>query len=99
MQLHTIWSDRGGMHAAGGTGPGDDDATLVVASRGASVAVVDAAASAWLVLRGSAALACREGRFNLARGQWIVLERDARPLLQAGTDGLASAEKRHGSEM
>ena len=88
MQLHTIWSDRGGMHAAGGTGPGDDDATLVVASRGASVAVVDAAASAWLVLRGSAALACREGRFNLARGQWIVLERDARPLLQAGTDGL-----------
>lgn len=88
MQMQTIWSDRGGMQATGCALPDDEMPTLLAASRGGSVAVVDAAATAWLVLRGGATLDCREGRFSLCRGQWIVLDRDARPLLQAAQQGL-----------
>lgn len=88
MQMQTIWSDRGAAHAAGGPVPGDESPTLMMASRGGSLALVDAAASAWLVLRGSAGIECREGRFMLSCGQWIVLERDSRPLLHAAADGL-----------
>ncbi|MGY1408305.1 MULTISPECIES: helix-turn-helix transcriptional regulator [unclassified Luteimonas] len=88
MQMQTIWSDRGGAHAAGGQLPGDDLPVLMMASRGGSLAIADAAASAWMVLRGSAGIDCREGRFVLSRGQWIVLERDSRPLLHTAVDGL-----------
>ena len=84
MQMQTMWSDRGGVQAVAG----DELASLVAASRGGGAAVVDAAASAWLVLRGGATLRCRDGSFELARGQWIVLDRDARPMLHAHPDGL-----------
>ena len=89
MQVQTLWSDRGGAQTVGGGQAGDDAPTLMVASRGGSVAIVDPTASAWLVLRGDARLDCREGRFHLSRGQWIVLERDTRPLLQTSADGSA----------
>lgn len=88
MQMYTLWSDRGAAHTVGAPQSTEEFPTLSAASRGGSLAVADASASAWLVLRGSAALDCREGRFNLTRGQWIVLERDARPLLHAAPDGL-----------
>ena len=60
----------------------------MLASRGGSLFVGGGAASAWLVLRGGATLECREGRFALAAGQWLVLEGDAGPLLHAAEDGL-----------
>jgi len=85
MQMQTIWIDRGGAQAVAG----DELSALMVASRGGAVAVIDAAATAWLVLRGSAALQCREGRFGLAAGQWIVLDRDSRPLLHTDAGGLS----------
>ncbi len=87
MQMHAIWSDRGGVHDAAGPA-GDDLPALMLASRGGSLSVTGGAASAWLVLRGSATLECREGRFALAAGQWLVLEGDAGALLHAATDGL-----------
>ena len=89
MQMHTIWSDRGTVHEACGP-PGAELPALMLASRGGSLAVA-AAASAWLVLRGGARLECREGRFSLAAGQWLVLEAEARPLLHADDDGLVAA--------
>lgn len=91
MQMHTIWSDRGAAHTLAPAPPADDIPTLMAASRGGSLAAADGSASAWLVLRGSATLECREGRFSLSRGQWIVLEREARPLLHAAGDGLVLA--------
>lgn len=89
MQMHTIWSDRGTVHEACGP-PGAELPALMLASRDGSLAVA-AAASAWLVLRGGARLECREGRFSLAAGQWLVLEAEARPLLHADDDGLVAA--------
>lgn len=87
MQMRTMWSDRGGAHDASGP-TADDLSTLMLASRGGSLAASGAGASAWLVLRGSATLECREGRFVLVAGQWLVLEGDAGPLLHAAGDGL-----------
>lgn len=44
--------------------------------------------SIWLQVRGSSWVDAREGRFHLRRGDWIALERDSAPAVQAGRDGL-----------
>lgn len=89
MEMRVVWSDRGGaldLDAAPGC---DESPGLAVLSRGGSLVVSTPAATAWLVLRGSLDVECREGRFELGPGQWISLERDARPMLYAGAGGLA----------
>lgn len=50
--------------------------------------VPGAALTVWLQLRGSTRIEARDGYFRLEAGEWIVLERDACPALQAGQDGL-----------
>src|SRR5690606_25861986 len=57
-------------------------------SRGAVVAMSAPAASFWIVLRGAAEIESREGRFQLAAGQWLSLEREARPMVYASRDAL-----------
>lgn len=42
----------------------------------------------WLVLRGSLRVDAREGGFQLAASEWIALDQDSRPQLQAGADAL-----------
>ncbi|WMJ70410.1 helix-turn-helix transcriptional regulator [Stenotrophomonas sp. 24(2023)] len=42
----------------------------------------------WMQLRGSAWVEAKEGRFRLRRGEWIAFEKESRPLVQAGRNGL-----------
>lgn len=44
--------------------------------------------SVWIQVRGSAWVEAREGRFRLRRGDWIALEKDSRPIVQADAHGL-----------
>lgn len=44
--------------------------------------------SFWIQLRGSSWVEAREGRFRLRAGEWIALERDSRPQLQADRRGV-----------
>ena len=42
----------------------------------------------WMQLRGSGWVEAKEGKFRLCQGEWIAFERESRPLIQAGRDGL-----------
>ena len=88
MDMQVVWADRGcPLDLEPGTGR-DELPALVALSRGGSLAVSAPSASLWLVLRGEAEIECREGRFALASGQWLLLERDACPAVYAGMQAL-----------
>lgn len=89
MQMQTLWADRGNTVELAGGRP--EASCLVAASRGAVVAMSAPTASLWIVLRGSAEVESREGRFVLGSGQWLSLERDARPMVYASRDALVVA--------
>src|SRR5678816_2076070 len=72
-------------------GLGDAATVLAAVSRSSGLEVVEPQASFWLVLRGSAQLDCNEGRFRLQAGEWIALDRDSRPTLQAARNALVLA--------
>ena len=47
-----------------------------------------AAFSIWVQLRGSSWVEAKEGKFRLRRGDWIALEKDSKPLVQADRHGV-----------
>ena len=88
MEMQVVWADRGNPLGVE-PGPGREESTALVAlSRGGSVSMATPVASLWLVLRGDAEIECREGRFVLGAGQWLLLERDACPAVYAGAGAL-----------
>ena len=91
MQLHTLWADRGEALDHIGQDDPAPRARLAAVSRSASLGVADGQGAFWLVLRGSAQLECREGRFRLQAGDWIAMDRDSRPTLLGGRRTLALA--------
>jgi len=42
----------------------------------------------WMQLRGSAWVESKEGKFRLYQREWIAFEKESRPLIQAGRDGI-----------
>jgi AraC family transcriptional regulator len=89
MDMQTLWADRGNtIEFAGGKA---ETSGLIVASRGAVVAMTAPTASFWIVLRGAAEVESRDGRFALTSGQWLSLERDARPTVYASRDAVVVA--------
>lgn len=42
----------------------------------------------WMQLRGSAWVESKEGKFRLRQREWIAFEKESRPLIQAGRDGV-----------
>ena len=42
----------------------------------------------WMQLRGSAWVESKEGRFRLRQREWIAFEKESKPMIQAGRDGL-----------
>lgn len=88
MEMQVAWVDRGSALELEPPAGGDESAALLALGRGGSLVVPTAAATLWLVLRGAAAVECREGRFELAGGQWLSLDRDARPQVDAGARAL-----------
>ena len=85
MDMQVVWADRGCPLDLEPSAGRDESPALVALSRGGSVSVSAPAASLWLVLRGDAEVECRDGRFALASGQWLLLEREACPIVYAGT--------------
>ena len=62
---------------------------LVAVSRLARAQLAAPAFSVWCQLRGTSSLDTREGRFRLGPGDWIALDPESLPALQAARDGLA----------
>ncbi|WP_043690262.1 helix-turn-helix transcriptional regulator [Luteimonas huabeiensis] len=81
------WADRGQMLQFD-----LDDAprppACVALSRMGSVRVTGGACSVWMAVRGHLWIDCKEGRFRLRRGEWMVFERDSHPVLQSSEQGL-----------
>ena len=42
----------------------------------------------WMQLRGSSWIESREGKFRLYQREWIAFEKESRPMVQAGRDGI-----------
>lgn len=81
--LQCLRVDRGAVEEGVGQADAVPRARLAFLARGARLAVGAPQAGFWLVVRGSARVASREGRFLLRAGEWIAFERDAVPALAA----------------
>lgn len=84
--MHAVqWVDRGHQLTLPPQGEG---ARSVGISRMASVQLPGGVSTLWMQLRGSSGVRAQEGQFRLRRGDWMVLERDSRPTLQADRLGI-----------
>ena len=84
-----LWADRGRMILLDLDDPQAPPPHCVGLSRMGGARVAAAACSVWVVLRGQAWVDCKEGRFRLRRGEWMVFERESVPVLQTDEGGLA----------
>lgn len=57
-------------------------------SRLGTVQTAGTTLTVWLQLRGSSWVESKEGKFRLQTGHWIAFDRESRPMLQCGRDGL-----------
>jgi len=81
----TLWADRGQalqLDVEGALGG------CIGVSRLGSAQLPASTFSVWVQVRGISWVEAREGRFELRPGEWIALERDSRPLLQASRHGM-----------
>lgn len=89
MRNPHAWADRGQMiNADPETGSGGAANACVGLSRMGGARVTGGACSVWIVVRGQAWVDCKEGRFRLRRGEWMVFERDSAPVVQSDEHGL-----------
>ena len=88
MEMQVAWSDRGHALELGPAAGRDEASALVAASKGGSLAVSSPVATVWLALRGDVEIECRDGRYQLRAGEWLSLEREARPVAYTGSTGL-----------
>jgi len=87
MQTISLWADRGQSLEF------DDEAGVygtrwLGVSRLGNVRFSAPLFSVWLQIRGSSVVMAKEGSFRLTAGDWIALERDSQPELQADRTGL-----------
>ncbi len=68
-------------------GMGDATARWLAVARMGSLRTGGSGFSIWIQLRGQTQVAAREGSFKLMPGEWIALDRDSAPELQAGRSG------------
>ena len=85
-----LWLDRGETRIRLGS---EDRAQprLVALTRSASVGIAARQVSFWLVLRGTARVACREGRFQLEAGAWLALDHESQPTITVDPRALVVA--------
>ena len=84
---HVSWSDRGQQVQAELSDSPGKDAQFVAVSRLGSTQL-GARFTLLIQVRGSAWVEAKEGRFRLRAGDWLALDRESRPLVQADRDGL-----------
>lgn len=84
--MHSFqWLDRGLQLNVLPLGEGTSSIGL---SRMSSVQLPGGICTLWMQVRGSTGVRAREGQFRLRRGDWMMLERDSRPILQADRVGI-----------
>lgn len=83
MKMQTAWIDRNQLLEANAEFNRPELVSVMAASRTGSIVVQAPLVSFWMVVRGSAELDAREGRFHLQAGEWVVLEPDSRPSVYA----------------
>lgn len=84
---HKGWAGRGQHVRLDASGDHDPSGCLAVGRLG-SMQVAAELFTIWLQVRGTAWVEAREGKFHLHPGQWIALEKDSRPLIQADRHGV-----------
>lgn len=83
---HVQWADRGQQVQLGREGESPSQFTGVARLGCAHLAGPDF--SIWVQVRGSAWVEAKEGKFRLHPGEWLALDRDARPTVQTDRGGL-----------
>jgi AraC family transcriptional regulator len=90
----TFWADRGQQlqldpdAGAAPAAPVAVPAACIGVSQLGSAQLSSQVFTFWVQLRGSAWVEAREGKFRLRRGEWIALDRDSRPQVQADRHGV-----------
>jgi len=86
-----FFADRGNAvdlgHFVSERSAGDATARWLAVARMGSLRTGASGFSIWIQLRGETRVAAREGSFTLRRGEWLALDRDSAPELQAGRSG------------
>ncbi len=85
------WVDRGQSVSFERQGEEPAGPTCVGVARLGSLQSSGTAFTVWMQIRGSAWVESRDGRFRLRQREWIAFERESRPLVQAGRDGVCIA--------
>ena len=83
-----VWADRGQNLSLEKLAEEGVSPLCVGVARLGAVQTAGSAMTVWLQLRGSSWVEAKEGKFRLLAGQWIAFDRDSRPMLQCGRDGL-----------
>jgi AraC family transcriptional regulator len=81
------WADRGQLLQLDSP-EGTSQAGCVGVSRLGSMQLSGSLFSIWIQLRGASWVEAKEGRFRLRQGEWIALERDSKPVIQADRFGV-----------
>ncbi|HEY5780765.1 MAG TPA: helix-turn-helix domain-containing protein [Lysobacter sp.] len=81
------WADRGQLLQLDSP-EGTSQAGCVGISRLGSMQLSSNLFSIWVQLRGASWVEAKEGRFRLRQGEWIALEKDSKPVIQADRFGV-----------
>ena len=84
-----VWADRGQVVNLDKLSEDGQGPVCVGASRLGTVQAGPYMMTVWMQLRGSSWVESKEGKFRLHAGQWIAFEKESRPMIQCGRDGLA----------
>lgn len=84
-----VWADRGQVVNLDKLAEDGQVPVCVGASRLGTVQAGPYTLTVWMQLRGSSWVESKEGKFRLHAGQWIAFEKESRPMIQCGRDGLA----------
>lgn len=82
------WADRGQSLSLDKVGEDGRLPLCIGASRLGTVQATGNTFTVWLQIRGSSWVESKEGKFRLLSGQWIAFEKESRPMVQCGRDGL-----------
>ncbi|MGS1077622.1 helix-turn-helix domain-containing protein [Pseudoxanthomonas beigongshangi] len=83
-----LWADRGRTLRYGEVSDTSSRPHCLAASRQGNLGLQARRYSLWVQIRGESWIESAEGRFRLRPGQWIVLDRESRPVVQATSTGL-----------
>jgi AraC family transcriptional regulator len=88
MEATMLWADRGRTLRCGETTTPHAPPRCLAVSRQGNLGLQARRFSLWVQVRGEAWIESAEGRFRLRPGQWIALDRESRPTVQASSTGL-----------